>query len=468
MTNKAAPALAGSVATSAAPYAVAISGNYAYVTTSNGNLQIFNVTTKTAPVLAGAIGAGANPEDVAVSGSYAYVLNYSNATLQTFNVANAAGPSLVSTLPMPSNSYHMTLSGAFLYVANFIGSTFSIYSLANPAAPAFVSITPTADSNPFAIAVSGNTVYLTSTFSNLLLAYNVSVPAAPALLGSISTVGSANAIAASGGNVFASVNTQNLLRVFQTPAPVLTAPNLAVTGTFTAQNGISAPNGTLPIYGSLVLDPLGKNGGNLLPALLFGSATSGEGVSSNRTGLVNPNGLDFYTSSVSRLSINNAGSVGIGLAPSYKLDVNGDINAHGSVRANGLALSSDSRYKTNIAPINNALEDVLNLRGVSYDWDREKWPAKNFSDVKQIGFIAQELEKIFPELVMTDNDGYKSVNYVGVVPVLVEAVKAQQKQIDAQKREIDELKARVDRQAALEARLKALEAALNLRAAPAK
>ena len=464
VTSKTAPAPVGSVATSSSPYSVAISGNYAYVTTSGGNnLQIFNVATKTAPALAGAIGAGTNPEDVAVSGNYAYVLNYSNNSLQTFNVSNPAGPSLANTLITAGGAYHMALSGNYLYVANYLGSVFTIYSLANPAAPALVSMTPTSDAFPFAIAVSGNIVYLTSVGSSSLLAYDVSNPAAPVSLGKISMGNNGNAVAASGGNVFVSVTTQNVLRVFQTPAPILTAPNLAVTGILTAQNGIGAPNGFVSLYGSLVLDPFGKNGGALTPGIVFGGVNYGEGVSSNRIGAANQYGLDFYTNYLSRLAITNAGRVGIGNTnPAYPLDVTGDINARGVVRANGTALTSDLRYKTNIAPLNNALGDILNLRGVSYDWDREKWPAKNFSDAKQFGFIAQELEKIFPELVTTDTDGYKAVNYVGVVPVLVEAVKTQQKQIDAQKREIEELKARVKRQEDVEKRLNALENALNL------
>ena len=83
------------------------------------------------------------------------------------------------------------------------------------------------------------------------------------------------------------------------------------------------------------------------------------------------------------------------------------------------------RWKKNITTLENPLDALLSLRGVSYEWkdtDLEKG--------RQIGFIAQEVEKIFPELVKTDEKGYKSVNYIGVVPVLVEAVKAQNKKID--------------------------------------
>jgi len=94
----------------------------------------------------------------------------------------------------------------------------------------------------------------------------------------------------------------------------------------------------------------------------------------------------------------------------------------------------------------NALEAILGLRGVSYSWDKEKWADKSFADGQQIGFIAQEIEKIFPSLVTTDSDGYKSVNYIGVVPVLVEAVKVQNKkieQLEKQAAEMENLKAKM-------------------------
>ena len=133
---------------------------------------------------------------------------------------------------------------------------------------------------------------------------------------------------------------------------------------------------------------------------------------------------------------------------------------NGNTFANGQYLSSDARYKKNIVSLDNALESVLSLRCVSYDWDRAKFPQQNFGDGKQIGFVAQEIEKIFPYLVMTSPDGYKAVNYTGVIPVLVEAVKTlnartiiQQKQNDALKLENAELRARLDRiEAALEIR----------------
>lgn len=63
-----------------------------------------------------------------------------------------------------------------------------------------------------------------------------------------------------------------------------------------------------------------------------------------------------------------------------------------------------------------------------------------FPGNRQLGFSAQEVEKFFPEVVMTDENGYKSVDYGRLTPVLVEAMKEQQQQINALQEQIDELK----------------------------
>jgi hypothetical protein len=101
---------------------------------------------------------------------------------------------------------------------------------------------------------------------------------------------------------------------------------------------------------------------------------------------------------------------------------------------------SDVRLKKNITELDNSLQKVLSLRGVRYDLktDNNSIPGQG----KNIGFIAQELEQQYPELVLTDKDGMKSVAYDKMTAILVEAIKEQQKQIDAQQKEIDALKAK--------------------------
>jgi hypothetical protein len=100
------------------------------------------------------------------------------------------------------------------------------------------------------------------------------------------------------------------------------------------------------------------------------------------------------------------------------VSVTGAITASGDITA-----FSDERLKSDIETIDNALDKVMNMRGVSYTKQAEKG----------IGVIAQEIEKVLPEVV-TDGE-YKSVAYGNIVGVLIEAIKEQQKQIDELKKD---------------------------------
>jgi hypothetical protein len=126
---------------------------------------------------------------------------------------------------------------------------------------------------------------------------------------------------------------------------------------------------------------------------------------------------------------------------SAKYAFDSDINASGSVRASGVALSSDRRWKKNITPLRKSLEKIKQINGVSYDWNIDDYPEKLFTNKKQIGVIAQNVQAVFPELVLTDAQGFLSVNYPALVAPLIEAVKEQQKEIAGNVHEIDVLKA---------------------------
>ncbi len=157
----------------------------------------------------------------------------------------------------------------------------------------------------------------------------------------------------------------------------------------------------------------------------------------------------FISTDAGNIAINPAGNVGIKTdSPTATLDVNGSvrfrgitsgsqttaivIDSNGNLHSN----SSDIRLKENIKPLDNSLDKILKLRGVSFTWKA------NPEYGTRIGFIAQEFEKVIPELAFTNPvDGYKGINYAEVTAVLVEAVKEQQKIIEKLKAENSELKA---------------------------
>jgi uncharacterized protein YneR len=141
----------------------------------------------------------------------------------------------------------------------------------------------------------------------------------------------------------------------------------------------------------------------------------------------------------------SARRVGINRMPvTYTLEVGGTIWANGSTITAGVAVWSDARYKKEITPLTGSLEKILKVNGVSFEWRRSEFPYLNFPEGKQIGVIAQDIEMIFPELIHTDPSGYKSVSYEKLTPILVEAVREQQKIIERQQGELDNIKAELE------------------------
>jgi hypothetical protein len=107
--------------------------------------------------------------------------------------------------------------------------------------------------------------------------------------------------------------------------------------------------------------------------------------------------------------------------------VNGDINATGDIT--GFYLS-DERLKTNLQPIDNALTKVSMLNGVTFDWNATARESKPNRTRREAGVIAQQVEKVLPEVIETRLDGYKAVDYEKLVPLLIEAIKELSDKVD--------------------------------------
>ncbi|PLX23776.1 MAG: hypothetical protein C0599_03870 [Salinivirgaceae bacterium] len=105
---------------------------------------------------------------------------------------------------------------------------------------------------------------------------------------------------------------------------------------------------------------------------------------------------------------------------------------------------SDKKYKKNIQKIGNVIDKLKNIDAVYYNWKNEEFPEQGFSEKREIGFIAQNLEDSFPELVIENEEGVKSINYIKMTTILTEAVKEQQQQIENKDAEIKELRRRLE------------------------
>jgi hypothetical protein len=103
-----------------------------------------------------------------------------------------------------------------------------------------------------------------------------------------------------------------------------------------------------------------------------------------------------------------------------------NVYSNGYVWIQGaLTQNSDARLKKNITPLSNPLGSIQQLNGYTYNWKDE-----SRDSAQQIGLIAQELQKVYPQLVRANSKGELSVNYIGLIPVLLESIKELKKEID--------------------------------------
>ena len=166
-------------------------------------------------------------------------------------------------------------------------------------------------------------------------------------------------------------------------------------------------------------------------------------------------GDDIYIGDVSSSAneVYMLGNVGIGTnTPGYQLQV-GNSGDGTTARANAWNTFSDRRLKRNFQKIENPIEKLNALNGYYYHWTADK---KDQS--RQLGVIAQEVEAVLPEIVKTDNEGIKSVDYSKLTAYLIEVNKAQQAEINQLKIDNKVLKTQVIKINEMEVILKELQA----------
>ena len=141
----------------------------------------------------------------------------------------------------------------------------------------------------------------------------------------------------------------------------------------------------------------------------FGLAATGSGI----TNIVD----DTSPQLGGTLDINNFNISGSG-----SINIDGSITATGDITA---YYSSDERLKDNVTVIGSAIDKINQIGGYEFDWNNSSEHSGH-----DVGVIAQEIEKVLPEVVATRNNGYKAVRYEKIVALLIQAVKEQQLQID--------------------------------------
>lgn len=82
---------------------------------------------------------------------------------------------------------------------------------------------------------------------------------------------------------------------------------------------------------------------------------------------------------------------------------------------------------------------------MTYEWRRHEFPSHNFSTGSYTGFLADEVQELLPHLVGIDGEGWKSMDYAGIIPYLVRAMQEQQREVQEQQKQIDALLAALQR-----------------------
>jgi len=289
---------------------------------------------------------------------------------------------------------------------------------------------------------------------------NIRFSGAGTLLAAPSTSGSAYSLTVKAGDPYVPVGgsggSVNILATNNMPSGGSGYSNLGPSGNvnITSGSGYNTAGGNINITagqtscwaltGNSHSDVNIQGGANLVAAdassiNVQGGGTVGVGcptANANGGNLILKSGIGTGTGTQGNIQLLN-GNVGIGTAaPSSKLEVCGNTRIIGTLNvsstvtsSSGITCPSDIRYKKNITAIENPVQKLMLVNGVNYYWKTNEFPDMNFNDKLQTGFIAQDLEKVFPEMVFTDNAGYKSVDYSRLTPILVETIKEQQKEI---------------------------------------
>ena len=168
----------------------------------------------------------------------------------------------------------------------------------------------------------------------------------------------------------------------------------------------------------------------------IGIYTTASDYASTVIGQHNSSGYSVTNSANSFNTSNTAFVIGNGTSPinksdAFKVMFNGDTTISNDLTVSGdVVISSDARLKSNIVSLGSTLSKLLLIDGKSYEKNGKQ----------RIGVLAQEIQEVFPELVTEDGNEMLAVNYQGLVPVLINALKEQQSEIETYRDEVSELR----------------------------
>ncbi len=338
------------------------------------------------------------------------------------SIANSSGALNIDSASTGAINIGTSSNAKTITVGNTTGATGLVFN----SGTAGISSTSTATSgNAFSYTAnslsSGNGLYVTSTaasFSGSLAKIFWNPTSGSTATGDLFTIDTA------GGSVLG-----NLFNVKDGGSSLFSVSQTQVTSTIPVQ--FNAPGDVAIAYDIVLTNPVAsfvKSNSNLNLQAGASFASSNLTLSTFNSGMIVLDSATVYAN----------GNVGIGVSPSYKLDVlasgTGVIARFNSANTTGCTLatggtiscSSDVKLKQDIADINYGIGTVMQLRPVSFNWRNQDNPYKS------LGFIAQDVNSILPNLVTVDSaSGNMELNSIGFIPILTKAIQDQQEEITA-------------------------------------
>ena len=425
----------------AQPVGVYVSGKYAYIIDLANKMVIFDVSNPSKPEYIGEIsGKIDEPRDIYVSGNRAFVTSYNNAMVTVFNISNPANPYTHGTAEgLIKNPEALYVSGKYIYVTDATNGEVSVFDANITRDPQLLS-TITDIKNPVDIYISGQYGYVVDRDSGTLEAINIADTSAMAYIGNVNLpFSSPEDLWVSGDYAYIIGGKDGVIAIYD-----ITDPSNMQLVNLISGYGESPSNIFINSKYAYIINNSNNQGyifelnHTKTPNLVTGSALMADlQVEDNAQfdndvyvwggiGIGNDLDVQHNLSVTGRTLLGGFVGIGTNEGPLRELQI-GESGDGSSAIANAWLTFSDERYKKNITPIEGSLNKILELEGVEYEWKK--------NNEKTIGFIAQEVGSILPEIVFEDKEGYLSIDYSKVTPVLVNAIKEQQVQINELKQQ---------------------------------